>query len=97
MFGNKLIPTRLAIGVALYGSAGVAFDDRSLACIWRFSALGLLLSLVVIFGSAPLAFGISLMLAGSLLVIVAIGLGFAAAGSAAGEPSEPSDWSSPWQ
>jgi hypothetical protein len=91
MFSNKLIPTGLSTAVALDGSAGAAIDDRSLACIWRFSALGLLLSLVAIFGSAPLAFGISLVLAGSLFVVVAIGLGFAAAGSAAGKPSGPSD------
>jgi hypothetical protein len=90
MFDNRLIPTGLARAVAAGGFAGAALAG-SLACVWLFSAIGLLLSLAIIFGAPPLAFGISLAPAGALFVIVAIGLGLAVAASAAGEPAGPSD------
>jgi hypothetical protein len=65
-------------------------DRKSLAIVCQLSSLGLLLSLVSIFGPATGASAIAFGLAAALAVVVSVGLGFALAAAAVAAPPRSS-------
>jgi hypothetical protein len=65
-------------------------DRKSLAIVCQLSSLGLLLSLISIFGPAAGATALALGLAAALAVVVSVGLGFALAAAAVGAPPRSS-------
>ena len=80
----------------LDADGGGRLDKACLGPVCQFSGLGLLLSLVAIFGSTAGAAAIAVGLGAALAVVVSVGLGFALAAAAAGEPSGPPHSSPPW-